>query len=184
MALINIRNPAAKAAFAARKLQVTFTTDAVAGISNTITTGANGNSGTFGSTPTGFSVLDAVTITNAGPGGNTPWYPKLGTISGSTAGINIPSARTAVTTQPITRWERFQTQYRPNSITLLNKSNGDTYKWTEDMLIRTAWKTEGSTGIRTLVTGNNIWCDQTAFYIHPDILPVSTDFSVEMEFTK
>lgn len=180
MAIINLVSTATAPKVGTTKAYASFSTDSVAGIATTFTSTANNNNGDAASV-TGWATGDFFTLTNGGIGGATPWYQQVLGISSLRFNTNLPSSRAAVTAQPITRWERFETRFKPRRVLLTNLTTLDTYMWVKGMGTRTVIKTTAA-GARSTLIGNTIWVSTNTTAIHPDILPVSNDYTVEFEY--
>ncbi len=180
MALINVNNQALALPFGNTKALINFSTDANAGITSTITSGANSNTATLAS-GTGFNNGDWLTIVGGGIAAAN-WYQQILTINGTALTLNTPSVITAVSAAAVSRWERFETRFKPSAIKLTNLGTLEEYVWRKGMATRSAVYTTAA-GAKSIVTGNTIWCATTAFGIHPAILPISSTFQIELDFT-
>lgn len=183
MAITNLVNEAANTYPLFRgsiKSWLRFSTDAVAGIATTISATAAAGTGTLAS-GTGWSTGDCMTIANADVAGTGPWVAVTTGITGTAVSTNAPLVRSTVSGQACTRWERFLLNFRPKKVTLRNLSNNDEYTWRIGRPTREVIRTVAA-GTKTTLTGNTLWLSGNALYIHPDILPVSSNFEVELDY--
>lgn len=180
MAITNLSNPAAIAEARFRKTLISFTTDAAAAITTTATSSAGGNGITVASAA-GLLAGDAITIENGDTAGTGPWMQQINTISALNLAVDLPSVRTAVTSQTLTRWERFETFLQPAKIVLRNKGTQEEYVWDKTMGKGTA-RYIAASGAKSTLALNAIRCMTTCFAIHPNLLPISSTFEIELEF--
>lgn len=178
--LTNLINNAASLRYGQDLAAISFSTDATAAIATTLTATGGGGGGTVPSGH-GMTTGDFVSIANADIAGTGFWWNQIGGVASTSVNLGLPAVRSTVTTQPMTRWERFETRYRPMKVTLKNLTTLDTYEWTKGMLTRNVIKTTAA-GVRSIVAGNTIWVTSSVVAIHPDLLPVSNNFLLELGF--
>lgn len=180
MAIINLINNEAFLLYRQGASRLSFSTDAAAAITSTVTSSADNYGGVVAAAV--FTNGDYVTIANGNPAGTGPWWNQVTSGSGTVnIGLSYPSVKTSVTAQAITKWERFDTRFMPSKVTLKNLSTLDMYEWTNLMGVQQVIKTAAS-GARTSITGDTIWVTPNAFAIHPNLLPISNNYLIELGY--
>lgn len=178
--MINItNNPALKLALGVASATILFATDATAAIQTTGTIAAGQGYLTVASS-TGMLAGDFIAVETGNTAGTGPWVSTiLGSITATNVNTSVPSSRVAVTNAVVNRFERIETRYRAKKITLTNLTNGDIYVWDTTMADNTAAKTSG--GTTTTIT-DAILNRSNCICLHPSILPISSNFSMQCDY--
>lgn len=183
--IINLVNPAQKLALSAASTTITFSTDATSAVQTTVTASANGTNMTVASA-SGMFQGGFLSIEGAGLNGTVPWVVIIGASStgyssaSQSIGSSFPAARTSVTNAVANMMERFETRYRAKKLTLTNLTNGDVFTWDNTLLDNQAYKT--SDGVTTTLAFNGIVNRPNCVAIHPNLLPVSSNFSLKCDY--
>lgn len=178
--MINITsNPAQKLAYGVASATVAFTTDSTPAIQTTTTAGAGQAYLTLASTA-GMVAGDFIATENANSAGTGPCVTTiLGNITATNINVTAPATRIAVTNAVVNRFERIEARYKAKKVTLTNLTNGDVYVWDTTLPDNQAYKTSG--GTTTTVT-NGILNRSNCVAIHPNLLPVSSSFSLKLDY--
>lgn len=177
--IINLVNNAINLRYREDKAIVKFSTDATAPITTTGT--STGGSQIAVANGSSFIAGDLITVANANAAGTGNWYNQAGSVGPTTLYVGLPAVITSVTNTLVSRWERFDTRFRPCKVRLVNLTNLDMHEWFKGMPTRTAIKTAAA-GSKTLIVGNSIWVNHSTTGIFPDLLPVSCDYVLELNF--
>lgn len=179
--MINVNNnPARNAALGLALATIEFTTDATPAIQTTITSTAAGTNGTV-AVSDGLFKGDFISIEGGGLGGTSPWVNVIQGIATNVLTLVFPSVRAAVTAAVMNRYERIETRYRADRLTLTNLTNGDTFVWDNTMPENTATKTSG--GNTTTLTTNAMLNRSNCVAIHPNLLPVNSSYTLACEYS-
>jgi hypothetical protein len=178
--MLNItNNPALKLPLYAAFAVITFSTDSTPALQTTVSASANGNSLTLPST-TGIVAGDFVVTETGNSAGTGPWITTvIGVTNATVLGVAQPGVRSTVTNAVLNRFERIETRFRAKKVTLTNLTNGDVHVWDTTLLPNQAYRTSG--GVTTTIT-DGILNLSNCICIHPNLLPVSSNFSLKCDY--
>ena len=179
--ITNLVNPALKLAFGTPSATISFSTNAAAPIQVLVTGGAGGTQFTVDSTAN-IAIGDFLSIEGASLSGTTPW---VNCVINFPAALTVkpifPSLRTAVNNAVAYRYERFETRYKASKVTLTNTTNGDVYVWDMTLADDQA-KYTPSGGSMTTLTTRGILNRSNCIAIHPNLLPINSNFTLKCDY--
>ena len=179
MAITITLNPALTLTFGLSSATISFTTDATPAVQTTATSAANGSGLTVGST-TGIVPGDILAVETGAFDGVSPYNSTVNGVPGVNLSVTFPSVRSAVTAAVCNRMERIETRYKAKKLVLTNLTNGDTHTWQVGMTLGSATKVSGG---NTTTVANNCFANRSnCIGIHPNLLPVSSSFTLLCEY--
>jgi len=177
--IIIASNPAQKLPFWTASATITFSTDSTPAVQTTGT--ISGGQGYIAvASTTGILAGDFIAVETGNTAGTGPWVSTvLGSITATNLNTSVPSSRVAVSNAVVNRFERIETRYRAKKVTLTNLTNGDVYVWDTTLNDNQAYKTSGGT---TTTISDGILNRSNCIGIHPNLLPVSSNFSLKCDY--